>query len=414
MIRAATQFFTRLPRWVPKDNVWRGGGCCTGSLNLLRQRHPLPQIDKRIKFYDYVVVNEDGKPDESIKLDIRGRPLPGQAPVNGRKIVNHRYFVDGQAMRESLTSFIKRFHKDFDEQEHSIRLACESKPGSIYYGKTAEEIKEMWAQNRDNGTRMHEFLELFYNDMHDPDDPRAQQQEFTNFLQFQEEFVEANDLVPFRTELRNFLEGDDCRLTDNMCGTADMLYIRRADIGHPTRGSNVIVVDWKFLNTMYTNAFRNKVTGLDEMCLAPFDDLPDVNLFHYYIQLNGYRYMLEQRTSLHVTEMYVVDFGKSNPSYRIYAVPDLQEQIRLAVLVRKEQLFESYKVSRKRALADLEQATREVATNNRVEECVKRIVDLEKGFAPLVDALEREHHKKMRKDMGISGQTEIRDFFRPK
>lgn len=381
------------------------GGGTGGSRDKLRKANPLPQIDKRIVFYDYVVVDADGRPHPEIEIDLRGKIVDKEyrLPQNW-KIANHKYFVDGVQMRESLTSFIKRFHDEFDEDAQSVRLANTAKPDSIYYEKTAEQIKQMWEDNRINGTLMHEYLELFYNDLYDPGDARRHNPSFLHFLDFQREFVIANDLVPFRTELRNF-DQSGCATQDELCGTADMLYMRRSDVGDLERGCNVIIVDWKFLNKMYTSGFRDATTGQIRMCAPPFDDQPDVNLFHYHIQLNGYRYMLERRTPLIVTAMYVVDFGANNARYQIYEVPDMQAKFYTAVSVRKEQMLEGYLVKTKRALEE---------TREDLDRANKKLRTIEDAFAaatPLVELLMHEKRIANRKNFANPSQTQIKDFF---
>lgn len=394
------------PFYFTEEEIKTFGGGSGGSINKLRKQNPLPQIDKRIVFYDYVVIDENGKPQPEIEIDVRGKIVDKSycLPPNW-KIANHKYFVDGVQMRESLTSFIKRFHDEFDEEAHSNRLANEAKFGSIYYEKSAEQIKQMWEDNRVNGTLMHEYLELFYNDAHDPTDERRNNPSFLHFVQFQREFVIANDLVPFRTELRNF-DQTGCATHDELCGTADMLYMRRADIGDIERGCNVIVIDWKFLNKMYTTGFKEN--GVTKMCIAPFDALPDVNLYHYYIQLNGYRYLLERRTPLIVTDMYVADFGANNARYQLYQVPDLQAKFYTAVSVRKEQLLEGYIVKMKRTFDE---------TKEELSRANKKIKVLEESFVsatPLIEELMKQRRTANRQNFADKSQTLIKEFFAPK
>lgn len=414
--------------------VWRGGGT-GGSPTKLRDAHPLADIDNRIRFYDYVVVTADNVPVESYRLNVRGHLLPGQPPLpDGHRIVNHKYFVDGQLMNESLTSFIKHFHEHFDEEAHSLRLATQARSTSKYYGKTQDEIKRMWEDNRVNGTRMHEYLELFYNDMHDAGDERFRNASFAHFWRFHTEFVVANRLVPYRTELRNF-DQSGCDVREELCGTCDMLYQREDDVGHPLRGNNVVIVDWKFLNEMYKTAFGGR------MCAPPFHALPDCNLYHYYIQLNGYRYLLERRTSLRATDMLIVDFGASNATYQMYEVPDLQAEFADAVAVRREKYLRVNLQKRKKFAAEADclatlllnadaaqhepKSAHDAAGpggggggvsnwTKRLKRATSELLDVDKRLAPMLSALIDSQHAALRERMGVSGQTEITSFFKSK
>lgn len=398
-----------------EKEVWRGGGQ-GGSLDKLRKQNPLPQIDNHIKFYDYIAVDPSGKPDESFLFDVRGALMPNQRPLPaGWRILNHKYFVDGIMMRESLTSFLQHFHEHFDEQEHALRLANEAKPGSEYFGKSKDEILKMWDDNRVNGTRMHEYLELYYNDMHNPSDERAKNRSFEHFKRYQEEFVKANRLVPFRTELRNF-DRTESDTSEELCGTADMIYQREEDINDEERGFNVIIVDWKFLKKMYTTAFGNRY------CRPPFQNLPDTNLSHYYIQLNGYKYLVNQRTSLVVTDMLIADFGEQNETYQLYEVPDMQAEFLLAVEYRKAMYFTSGLRKRKRDVEELAGAVEELLTKEpellprlaSIKEIVAALVSAEKRLAPHVCSLLLKRNKELRTKMGVGEQTQITDFFVPK
>jgi len=432
-----------------KETAFAYGGGSNGTRDKLSRLNPLPQIDNHIVFYEYIVVNDADVPQPALALDERGHFVDRTYTLpDGWRVLNHKYFVDDEMMEESLTTFIKHFHSPFDDVQEAARCAREAKPRTKYFGKTADEILQIWQDRRVRGQQLHEYLELFYNDCHDPNDTRARDRSFAHFLAYQEEVVKKNDLVPFRTELRNFDVYDDDDLVVGgggggraasepvrrrrnkrklMCGTADMIYIRRQDIGHADRGLNVVVFDWKFLNKMWT-------TGREGVNMfAPFDDMPDCNLYHYYVQLNGYRYMLEKRTPLFVTDMYVVDFGEDNAAYQMYQVPDMQVKIRIAIQMRREQHLREFLQQRKwsfeKAMVDakylaknlpVEEGVVGAATPKRLRETAESLLvslsairEFDDDLEPLIGELRTKQRRTLHKAVDGTIQTNIADFFLP-
>lgn len=393
-----------------EEEIKKFGGGTGGSIDKLRKKNPLPTVDSRIKFYDYVVVDENEKLHPEYAIDVHGKLIDKTFKLpEGWKIINHKYFVDGIQMRESLTTWIGRFHSEFDEEERSLHCSKTKDPTSKYFGKSQQDIKQMWHDNRVNGTLMHEYIERFYNDMFDASDKRYRNPAFARFLKYQREFVIQNKLVPFRSELRNF-DVADCAIRDQMCGSADMIYIREEDIGHKERGKNVVIVDYKFLGEMPTQTFN-------KFCYAPFEDMPDTKLYHYYIQLNGYRRMAEIR-GLKVTEMFVVDFGSLESkiqTYQIYQVPDLQEKVATALELRHEDMVQSYVSKRKRlteeVLEDLQRDSESAEILENISKKVKTMKYLEEGFQPIFVAMLHKVQRQTRKKFDQPTQSRINEFF---
>ena len=403
-----------------EEEIKKFGGGKGGSRDKLRLKNPLPAIDKRIKFYDYVVLDENERPHPEIAFDVRGKFVDKtyELPKDWR-VVNHKYFVDDIMLRESLTSFIKRYHSEFDEEAQSLRCSQTNNPNSLYFGMSQEKVKQFWEDNRVNGTLMHEYIELFYNDMFDETDQRYKNPAFARFLKYQREFVIANRLIPFRTELRNF-DVADCAVRDQMCGSADMIYIREEDVGHKERGKNVVIVDYKFLGEMPLETYGR-------FCYAPFENMPDTKLYHYHIQLNGYQYMAERRTPLKVTNMLIVDFGAIHSkidTYKIYEVPNLQDKIVTALKVRHEELIQNYVSKRKRETEEVfeeieslrKDASETTEVSERLDKIAKKVKHLkyiEDGIQPIFHAMLRDRQKETRKGFDKPAQTRIQEFLVP-
>ena len=134
----------------------------------------------------------------------------------------------------SVTTWVHQHFEHFDAKKIIAGMMRNQKKwndpiaNAKYYGKTAEEIEQMWASaGRDAataGTAMHYKIECFYNTS-----PEHQQQqycsandaaddalEFKYFLNFQRDF--AGSLRPYRTEWTVFHE--EARIA----GSIDMVY----------------------------------------------------------------------------------------------------------------------------------------------------------------------------------------------
>ena len=68
------------------------------------------------------------------------------------------------------------------------------------------------------------------------------------------------------------------------------------------------------------------------------EHLPDTNFWHYSLQLNTYKALLEKNYGKKVTEMALVCLYPDNSSYQVIKVPDLQEEVANLFALRKSQL----------------------------------------------------------------------------
>jgi hypothetical protein len=145
----------------------------------LSRKHPLPQFDTHVLFYDYVVIDKfsqrvvAGMPiDHSTgALDLETFPefkLPWWAVI-----ANHRYFVDGIAIHGSVTAM--EYFPKFDAEAQSRRIACEDgifgghRDGTKYkyfhFGKDA--LKAAWQALREASEQkflLYEDVEKHYDE----------------------------------------------------------------------------------------------------------------------------------------------------------------------------------------------------------------------------------------------------------
>ena len=140
-------------------------------------------------------------------------------------------------------------------------------------------------------------------------------QYFNNFL------AAYPDLKPYRTEWTIFHE------ELMLAGSIDMIF--KDDDG------NLLIYDWKRCKEIVkTNAFGK--WGNKE-CI---EHLPDTNYWHYCLQLNTYKKILEEKYGEKVTELYLVCLHpeNKNKNYQRIKVVDLQEEVSALFEWRKSEM----------------------------------------------------------------------------
>ncbi|CAE7506749.1 unnamed protein product [Symbiodinium sp. CCMP2592] len=213
----------------------------------------------------------------------------------------HVYYVDGVPMSISVTGLVHKFAEIFDADGAIANMQNSSRWPRPEYSSvqtngmllpmTAEEIKHMWLQNsRDaahRGTWMHLQIEVLMNGGfgagHWP--------ELKLFGQFLREF--SRPLLAFRTEWCIFAK------EHSLAGCIDFVA--------KTSNNSLVLFDWKRtknLRMKYTNKFRNMH--------SPLNHIPDCAGWHYRLQLNTYKYILEHHYGYVVSAMYVVCLHPDN------------------------------------------------------------------------------------------------------
>ena len=230
---------------------------------------------------------------------------------------SHTYTIDGS--REgwiSCTQFIHTFFEEFDADAIIQKMMASKKwPESKYYGLSADEIKAQWAASGTEassaGTRMHLDIEHHYNA--DPvgnlaGDGYTPQPgpEWDHFLRYEKRWRQKHDFTPFRTEWLVFKE--DIKLA----GSIDMLY-KKPD-------GTLAIYDWKRAKEIkFENPYQNG--------LSPLDHLPDTNYWHYSLQLNIYRRILEELYGIVVSEMALVILHPNNSSYKVIMLNRMDDEV---------------------------------------------------------------------------------------
>ena len=223
----------------------------------------------------------------------------------------HIYTVYGKQGYTSVTTFVHKHFPHFDAEKIVNTLLSSKKmkdPGNKYHGMTKEQILADWDKNRDQaaaaGTKMHYDIECFYNQ----NNPQNNSIEYEYFQRFVKDFPE---LKPYRTEWTVFYE--EYRLS----GSIDMIF--------ENPDGTLQIYDWKRCKSIEYEAYKEK-TAITP-CL---NHLPDTNFWHYSLQLNLYKTILEHKYGKTVTGLYLICLHPDNPykSYDRLEVPFLDNEMR--------------------------------------------------------------------------------------
>ncbi len=191
-------------------------------------------------------------------------------------------------------------------------------PTYKYYGMTREEIKAMWDKNRDQasgaGTNMHYDIECYYNNM-----PVTNESvEYSYFKNFLKDFPE---LKAYRTEWTVYYE--EVKLS----GSIDMIF--------ENPDGTIQIYDWKRCKEIIHDHPFNEVAN--NPCIK---HLPNTNYWHYALQLNTYRKILEDKYGKKVTGMYLICLhpDNHNKNYDRIEIPFLRKEIDDLFEQRKQQV----------------------------------------------------------------------------
>jgi hypothetical protein len=236
----------------------------------------------------------------------------------------HKYEVlsDPKSKYTSVTTWIHSMFPKFDADK-VIQNIMKSKSwveGHKYWGMTPQEIKYSWNTNRDNvasaGTDLHAKIEDFMNnselkypythkDLYENNKIKDDVIEWKYFLKFLNDFPEKK---PYRTEWIIYQE--DVKLA----GSIDMVY---------ENGDGTLeIYDWKRCKEI------TEGNNFTENALNPLiRHIPSANYWHYTLQLNCYKKIIEDKYGKQVTKLCLVRLHPDADGYELIEVPFLTEEI---------------------------------------------------------------------------------------
>jgi hypothetical protein len=268
----------------------------------------------------------------------------------------HKYTIQGingitaETEFTSVTTFVHNQYEQFDTKAVIAGMMRNTKKWNDptinikYYGKTVEEIEKMWAKSGDDaaakGTAMHAMIECFYNtpppgesgENHCPEEwdgvvvtgqSQSPPPELTYFKNFHNDFIACDPptLRPYRTEWTVFHE--EARIA----GSIDMVYEIIGDTAATPAAaapaaSSLVIYDWKRCRQI------TKTNPSFKFAIHPtIEHIPDTNFWHYALQLNTYKYILQTKYDKTVTDLYIVVLHPDAQNYQRIKLPNLQSEV---------------------------------------------------------------------------------------
>lgn len=232
----------------------------------------------------------------------------------------HIYTVNGDSSFTSVTTWVHSHFGHFDADEIIDKILngrkWNSDPNYKYYQMTKEEINAMWDEKRDKaslaGTLMHYDIECYYNNMEVKNDSI----EYSYFNKFVEDYPE---LKAYRTEWMVFYE--EMKLS----GSIDMVF--------ELPDGTLQIYDWKRCEEIVFEPFFRKFSHTE--CIKT---LPDTNFWHYSLQLNVYKTILEKKYDKKISGLYLICLHPNQRTYDRIEVPFLDKEMNDLFEYRKTQI----------------------------------------------------------------------------
>lgn len=247
----------------------------------------------------------------------------------------HKYIIqnDINSKYTSVTTWVHQHFPKFDS-DLIIKDMMKSKgwkEGHKYWGLTPEQIKAQWNSNKNNvagaGTDLHYEIECFMNDkrfkfkythkelyqIYDSDISKekkdSKSKEWKYFINF---IKDTPHLKPYRTEWTVYDE--DIKLA----GSIDMVY--------ENEDGTLSIYDWKRCKEI------TRINNFNKYALKEcINYMPDSNFWHYCVQLNTYKAILERKYNKIVKELFLVrlhpDAEENN--YELIKLPIITNEISL-------------------------------------------------------------------------------------
>ena len=264
----------------------------------------------------------------------------------------HKYTIltDPNSQYTSVTTWCHSHfpHFDADKIIQNMMKSKGWKEGHKYWGLTPDQIKSQWNNNKNSvagaGTNMHFEIECFMNNEHlasgythknlydlymyelslyesysdtlDIDSEKSVEWKyFINYVK------NTPDFKPYRTEWTIYHE--DLKLA----GSIDMIY--------ENPDGTLDIYDWKRCKEITRINNFNKFAVAK--CISQF---PDSNFWHYSLQLNIYKAILEEKYNKKVRNLCLVKLHPDNEenNYEIIPLPILTNEIKQLFEERKQKI----------------------------------------------------------------------------
>ena len=257
--------------------------------------------------------------------------------------IGHKYTIltDPNSKYTSVTTWNHSHFPKFDSNAviKNMMRGKNWNPENKYWGMTPEQIKQQWSNNGASvsgaGTDMHFDIECFMNNDIIPypythinlyssyfskyyqthDNKPLEWKYFTDFVR------DFPDLKPYRTEWTIYDE------ELKLAGSVDMVY--------ENPDGTLMIYDWKRSKEITMVNKYNKYAITE--CISQY---ADSNFWHYSLQLNTYKAIIESKYDKKVTHLCLVRLhpDAEENTYELLPVPDMQSSIKELFEMRKKEI----------------------------------------------------------------------------
>lgn len=235
----------------------------------------------------------------------------------------HVYFIKDMEDKQFL-SVTKWNHSHFSEFDADAIITNMMKgrgwTKSKYFGKTPEEIKAEWSSGRDEaalaGTNLHYQIECYYNGVEE----QGQGLDSIEYSYFNNFVAACPGLKPYRTEWMIYHE--------------DLLLAGSIDMVFENEDGTIMIYDWKRAKDIVKSTPFMKYAKTE--CIS---HIPDTNFWHYALQLNTYKTILEQKYGKVVTKLALVCLHPNKTNFQVIPVPFLKDEMDSLFELRKGQIL---------------------------------------------------------------------------
>jgi ATP-dependent DNA helicase PIF1 len=234
----------------------------------------------------------------------------------------HMYWIDGcNHNLKSTTTFIHSFFGEFD-MSNAIKGIIQSKRYGVdetyeYYQMSEDMIRQKWKDANQLGTFLHNTIEKILNNETLNDTVLI-----TKELEYFKTFWKEHELIwePYRTEWLVFSE------IHRITGSIDCVFQDKVT-------KNLIIVDWKRVKRLDKISFSGEKFGK-----IPLDLLQDCNFIHYSLQLNMYKYILENYYGMKVQSLFLLVLHPNNDTYIKIEIMDMINSIKQILEYRMNEI----------------------------------------------------------------------------
>jgi len=244
----------------------------------------------------------------------------------------HLYYIDGKKVDISVTTWIHSHFGHFNPEKvwkENIEPKLKDPdcdPSYKYYGMTKEQVLESWRKNgseaSSKGTKMHMNIEHYWNGL----EVVNESVEYEYFKKFVADYPY---LKPYRTEWVVYSE------VLRISGSIDMVFLAPSDDGSGEEALEIY--DWK--RTKEFERFGGSERRYRKFAKTPcISHIPDSNYWHYTIQLNLYKFILEKEYGKKIQRLVLVRMHPESEGYDRVEVPVLEDEMVDLIQFRRKQI----------------------------------------------------------------------------